>query len=287
MKYRQLGDLRLRRAVESILTADVSLFFSDKPRELWEPHFSWLCPDGLDKDAWRLHLPMQSYIVQTPRHNILIDTCVGSNKRLPRAPHWEGADHSSYERALKAHGLHYKDIHYVMCTHLHTDHCGWNTRLEDGTWVPTFPNARYIFSRTEYEHWDRNRNEIYEQNVQPIVERGLADLVNGSFDLNEFINIEPMPGHTPGHYVVNIRSNDQHAVVTGDLLHSPIQCIHPEWHNLYDWDKEQGAAARRSFLERYADTDTLVCTIHFPLPSAGRIRSEGRAFRFHPDQHDW
>jgi len=287
MKHKQIGDLRLMRAVESIWTAEVGFFFTDKPRELWEPHFSWLCPDALDKDRWQLHLPMQSYIVQTPHHNILIDTCVGSDKRLPRRPEWNGADHSAYVAALNAHGLRFEDIDFVLCTHLHTDHCGWNTRLFDGRWVPTFPNARYIFSRTEYEYWDENPNEIYEQNVRPIVERGLADLVIGDFDLNEFVNVEPMPGHTPGHYCVNIRSRHEHAVVTGDLMHSPIQCVYPEWHNNYDWDREQGARARRQFMERYAETDSLVCTIHFPLPSAGKLRRQGDSFRFVPDPHDW
>lgn len=287
MKYRQLGDLKLRRAVESILTADVNLFFPDQPRELWAPHLSWMCPDALDQHAWKLHLPMQSYIVQTPHHNILIDTCVGSGKRLPRSPHWEGADHSTYTRALNAHGLTFEDIDFVMCTHLHTDHCGWNTMKRDGSWVPTFPKARYIFSKVEYEFLDSNRNEIYEQNVKPIVERGLADLVSGHFDLNEHVSVEPMPGHTPGHFCVNIRSRHEHAVVTGDLVHSPIQCVYPEWHNSYDWNKEQGAASRRAFMERYAETDSLICTIHFPLPSAGKLRREGSSFRFQPDEHDW
>ena len=287
MKYRQLGDVRLRRAVESIFTSPVSDLFADAPRELWEPYLSWLCPSALDKDSWMVHMTMQSYIIQTPHHNILVDTCVGSDKRLPLRPHWDRADHSAYVRALNAHGLRFEDIDFVMCTHLHTDHCGWNTRLVDGSWVPTFPNARYIFSKAEYEHWEKNPTAVYEQNVLPIVERELADLVTGSFDLNEFINVEPMPGHTPGHCCVNVRSGDEHAVITGDLLHSPIQCVYPEWENIWDWDKAMGAAARRNFMERYADTSSLICTIHFPLPSAGKLRRTGDLFSFQFDPHDW
>ena len=229
MKHRQLGDLQLRRIVESIWNIDPGFFFTDKPRDLWEPHFSWLCPAALDKGSWQLQLPMQSYIVQTPHHNILIDTCVGSRKRLPRRPEWDGTTaHDGYVKALNTHGLRFEDIHFVMCTHLHTDHCGWNTRLAEGRWVPTFPNARYIFSKAEYEYLDRHKNEIYEQNVQPIVESGLADLVTGHFDLNEYVKVEPTPGHTPGHYCVHLRSKGEHAVVTGDILHSPIQCVYPE-----------------------------------------------------------
>jgi len=119
---------RLLRAVESIWEADVGFFFRDTAREFWQPHFDWMCPNALDAETLRLKMPMQSYIVQTPHHNILIDTCVGGLKNLPKYPEWNLNPHTRYTDALAAHGLGFGDIHYVMCTHLHTDHCGWNTK---------------------------------------------------------------------------------------------------------------------------------------------------------------
>ncbi len=174
-----------------------------------------------------------------------------------------------------------------MCTHLHTDHTGWNTKLEDGRWVPTFPNARYIFSKKEYEHWAQVDNYIYRSNVLPVVEAGRADLVQNDFALNDHVWLEPSPGHTPDHVCVHVQSQGERAVITGDLFHSPIQFVKPHWHNEIDWDKDLGAATRRRFMETHADTDTLICTIHFPLPSAGFFRREGEGFAFDYDTYDW
>lgn len=287
MKFRQLGDLRLRRVVESNWSAKIEFFFRETSREFWEPHLGWLAPGGFDVDAWKLRMPMQSYIVQTPHHNILIDTCVGGCKELPRFPEWHGNPHRQYVENLKAHGLTFEDIDYVMCTHLHTDHTGWNTRLEDGRWVPTFPNAKYIFSAKEYAHFERVSDGIFAQNVLPVMEAGQAELVRHDFALDDHVWLEPTPGHTPDHVCVNLESAGERAVIAGDLLHSPIQCLYPEWHSGPDVDKPLAAKTRRDFLERHADLGTLVCTIHFPLPSAGYFRRQGSAFRFEFDSHDW
>lgn len=287
MKSRMLGDIRLRRAVESIWTADVAYFFNDPNLGLWEPHLDWLCPDALDKEAWRLRMPIQSYIVQTQHHNILIDTCVGQHKDVPLYPEWHQRDHHRFVEALHAHGLTFEDIDFVMCTHLHTDHSGWNTRLKDGRWVPTFPNARYIFSKKEYDYWEGVGTPCFNQNVLPIHEAGRADLVANDFALDDQIWLESTPGHTPDHFCVNIQSKGARAIITGDLFHSPIQCVHPEMSNAVDWDKELAARVRQKFLEMHADTGTLVCTVHFPLPSAGYIRRHGQSFRFDYDEMDW
>ncbi|MEZ5884052.1 MAG: MBL fold metallo-hydrolase [Paracoccaceae bacterium] len=287
MAYRPLGNLRLRRVVESIWTADVDFFFKDTTPEDWAPHLDWLCPDALDRETWRLKMPMQSYVIQTPHHNIMVDTCVGAHKELPQYPEWHRNDHARFVTALNAHGLTFEDIDFVMCTHLHTDHTGWNTRLEDGRWVPTFPNARYIFSKKEYEHWAGVDNYIYRSNVLPVVEAGRAELVQNDFALDDHVWLEPSPGHTPDHVCVHARSQGEHAIITGDLFHSPIQFVKPHWHNAIDWDKDQGAATRLKFMETHADTDALICTIHFPLPSAGFFRRKGDGFAFDYDTVDW
>lgn len=287
MKYRQLGDLRLRRVVESIAPFEVGFFFEETSRAFWEPHLAWLAPGGFDPEAWKLLLPIQSYIVQTRHHNILVDTCIGGHKDLPNMPQWHDNPHHRYVENLKAHGLTFEDIDYVMCTHLHVDHTGWNTRLENGRWVPTFPNARYIFSKTDFEHFEALKQGAFVQNVLPIAEAGQADLVAGDFALDDNVWLEPTPGHTPGHVCVNLKSGEDRGVIAGDVMHSPIQCLHPEWHSGPDVDKPLAAQVRRDFMERHCDLGTLVCTIHFPLPSAGYFRRKGSVFEFDYDQNDW
>jgi glyoxylase-like metal-dependent hydrolase (beta-lactamase superfamily II) len=190
-------------------------------------------------------------------------------------------------RALASLELAPEDIDYVMCTHLHTDHVGWNTRLEGGRWVPTFPNARYVFSRKELEAWEKGNPKFtrhaLEDSVLPVIAAGQAQLVTNDFALDDEVWLEPSPGHTPDHVSVRLASNGHSAVMSGDLMHSPVQCLHPEWTAWPDWDADQAKRTRRTFMERYADTDTLVCTAHFPLPSAGRVVAAGDAFRFEPE----
>jgi glyoxylase-like metal-dependent hydrolase (beta-lactamase superfamily II) len=173
-----------------------------------------------------------------------------------------------------------EDIDYVFCTHLHSDHCGWNTRLRDGRWVPTFPNARYIFSKAEYAATAADGGAPFQQSVLPILEAGQAQLVELDYALDDEVWLEPATGHTPGHVVVNLKSEGRRAAMCGDLMHSPVQCPHPEWSPVWDRDPEAARITRRSFLERHCDTDTLVLTAHFPPPSMGRVVASGAAFMF-------
>jgi glyoxylase-like metal-dependent hydrolase (beta-lactamase superfamily II) len=185
------------------------------------------------------------------------------------------------------------DIDYVFCTHLHIDHTGWNTRLEGGKWVPTFPKAKYIFYRKEYEHWEKaaagpppyvHDPNVWRMNCQPIVEAGRAQLVDDTFSLDDTFFLSVTPGHTPHHCCVHIRSKGQEAIVTGDLMHHPLQCREPDWSTIFCWDKEMAASSRRSFLGKHAGTGMLVMPIHFPHPTAGRIEADGVRFRYRFDQ---
>lgn len=289
---RLIGDLKLSRVLEMIMPFERKKFFPDNTDEDWAPHRSWLEPDALDPATDSLMLPMQSYVVQTPDHTILIDTCVGNHKQRPTRPQWHLKNDGTYLAALQANGIDPAQVDYVMCTHLHSDHVGWNTRLDNGRWVPTFPNAKYIFSEKELSSWrdsghEKFSRDPYDDSVSPVVEAGLSQLVADDHVLNDFVRLEPTPGHTLGHVAVVLESAGAQAVMSGDLMHCPVQCVHPEWHPWPDWDPQMAAKTRRSFLERYADTDTLVCTAHFPLPSAGKIISQGEAFRFVYDTQKW
>jgi len=229
-----------------------------------------------------LILCFQSYIVRTPHHTILIDSCIGNDKQRPARPKWHMKSDDTYMRGLAAAGVTPADIDYVMCTHLHVDHVGWNTRLENGRWVPTFPKARYVFGKSEYDYWSEQNARTpvppFGDSVLPVVEANKADIVGDDFAIGDHVRILPTPGHTPGHVAFTFGKNKDTAVFSGDLMHTPLQTLHPELSPKFDVDPVQAAVTRRNFLERYCDTDTLCCTAHFPSPSVGKIRRKGNAF---------
>jgi glyoxylase-like metal-dependent hydrolase (beta-lactamase superfamily II) len=284
--FRQIGNHRLRRVLESVWTIDVGFFFRDARPEAWEPHLEWL-GDGIDPDGWTLRMPIQGFLVETPTQNILVDTCVGAHKHLPQRPEWNDQDHDGFLAALASHGLGPEDIDMVLCTHMHLDHTGWNTRLENGRWVPTFPNATYIFAEQELDYWIQNPTDVFRQNILPVLEAGQARRVAQDHALTEEIRLVPSPGHSPGHVCVEITSEGQSAVLGGDVMHSPIQCRFPEWHSGPDMDKAAAVQARLAFLNRYCGRNTLVCLAHFPLPSAGFIQPDEASYTFEFDRADW
>jgi glyoxylase-like metal-dependent hydrolase (beta-lactamase superfamily II) len=239
---------------------------------------------ALDPATGLVVLCIQSYIVRTPHHTILIDSCVGNHKERPARPFWHKREDPTYMRNLAAAGLTVDDIDFVMCTHLHVDHVGWNTKLENGQWVPTFPKARYVFAEQELAYWTaRNEQEPIApmvDSVLPIVAARRADIVRSDHALNEYVRLMPTPGHTPDHFAVALGKGKDSAVVTGDLIHSPLQARYPELAMFADVDRAQGVVTRRKFLEHYCDTDTLVCTAHFPSPSCGHVKRWDDGFRF-------
>ncbi len=189
-------------------------------------------------------------------------------------------------RALNAAGVGVDDIDFVMCTHLHGDHVGWNTRLENGRWAPTFANAKYLFSKKEYEYWDGVHRatplDPMAESVLPIIEAKKAELVTSDHELDDHVRLTPTPGHTPDHFAVCAGRGGDAAVFTGDLVHSPLQARYPDLVMRVDYDPQQASDTRRRFFERYCDTETLCCTMHFPSPSVGHIKRWGDGFRLDP-----
>lgn len=236
----------------------------------------WLRPSFVDERGYLLQR-IQCLVVELGGRRIAVDTCVGNDK--PRAnPGWNELQLPFLED-LAAAGFAPDTIDTVVCTHLHVDHVGWNTRLVDGRWVPTFPNARYLFCRAEFEHWRAtplHDGDVFGDSVAPIAEAGLADLVAPDHVVWQgdagTVQLDPTPGHTPGHVSVVIESGGERAVITGDMIHTPIQIADVDLSSDFDTDKAQAAATRRSFLERYRD-DTLVIGTHWGGPGAGRIRA--------------
>jgi glyoxylase-like metal-dependent hydrolase (beta-lactamase superfamily II) len=278
-----VGDLAIHRIIEqetSFLPA-LDMLPGLTPEMLGENR-AWLKKINALDDNDVLILCFQSYLVRTPHHTILVDTCIGNHKPRPNRPNWHQKTDETYLRALAAAGVSVGDIDFVMCTHLHPDHVGWNTRLDNGRWVPTFPNARYVFGKAEFEHWSTQNAKAevapFADSVLPVVEAGKAEIVSSDFAIGDHLRVLPTPGHTPGHVALAFGKGKDYAVCSGDLIHSPLQALHPELSPKFDVDPAQAAVTRRSFLERYCDTDTLCCTAHFPSPSAGRIRRRGNGF---------
>lgn len=280
-----VGDFRVDRILEQELPGfDPYEFFPTLTPELLEENRHWLEPLSLDPATGMLIFPMQSYLVRTGRHTILIDSCIGNHKHRPTRPLWHQKTDSTYMDALARAGVGVEQVDFVMCTHLHPDHVGWNTRLQDGRWVPTFPNARYVFSGKELAHWEARHAEAeipyMTDSVLPVVASGQVLQVTSDHQFEGGIHLEPTPGHTPDHFAVHLTSNGHDAVMSGDLIHSPIQCRYPQLLSRPDVDKEQGVATRRAFMERYCDTETLICTAHFHSPSIGHFTRHGDGFDF-------
>jgi glyoxylase-like metal-dependent hydrolase (beta-lactamase superfamily II) len=277
-----LGRLRVSIVVERAGPTRPTWLLPEAVPAAVECHRDWLAPHFLD-DKGRLLQSIHTFVVQAPGLTALVDTCVGNDKdRGGRAPFH--MMRTSFLEDLTAAGFPPESIDVVVCTHLHVDHVGWNTRLDGGRWVPTFPRARHLFARREWEHWSREDGEdtrrIMADSVKPVLDAGLADLVEMDHRISDEIWLEPTPGHTPGHVSVRLRSQGEDAVITGDLMHHPIQMAEPQWQTPFDSDAEQATKTRRAFCERYADGAVTVLGTHFNHPTAGRIVRRGETWRF-------
>ncbi|BAT60010.1 putative quorum-quenching lactonase YtnP [Variibacter gotjawalensis] len=281
----RVGDVTIHRIVEQEQPLfDAFKFFPDLTPEILAEN-AWLTPRFITADH-KLNLCVQSYLVQTPHHNILIDTCVGNHKPRP-APRqfWDMLDYPDWERNFAATGLTPNDIDFVMCTHLHIDHVGWNTKLDNGRWVPTFPKARYLFSDRELAYWtetareDATKAPWMADSVLPIVSAGQADQVKSEHQFSDLVSLFPTPGHTIDHFSVRVGREGADAIITGDMVHSPLQVKYPEFGMFSDYDSKQAGATRRKVFAACCDTPTLVCTAHFPSPSTVRIKRDGDGFK--------
>jgi glyoxylase-like metal-dependent hydrolase (beta-lactamase superfamily II) len=285
MQHIRLGDV----TIDSIIERDgpwrtPEAMFPTCDPDVARAHLSQMDPFVFDAASGKMIITYQTFVLRTPAHTILVDTCTGEDKNypppmdFPKQPWLDG-----FARL----GLRFEDIDYVFCTHLHIDHCGWNTRLLNGRWVPTFPKAKYIFHKREYDAWEavtaRGESppgDVWRMNCLPVVEAGQALLVGDDFALDDLITLTPTPGHAPCHCCININAGGQRAVVTGDLMHHPLQCREPDWSTIFCWDPALAAQSRRSFLTSVADTDTLLLPIHFAGPTAGRVQADGERFRY-------
>jgi glyoxylase-like metal-dependent hydrolase (beta-lactamase superfamily II) len=286
----QVGAVEISRIAEFELPMfDPAFIYPTLPPERVALHRSWLEPHLLDPASGRLIISIHCFVVKTRRHTILVDACSGNDKDRPSRPLFHRQNRPWLER-LAAAGFSPGEIDFVLCTHLHIDHVGWNTRLVGGRWVPTFPNARYLITRAEWDHWqDEDKRREYApddhiaDSVLPIIEARQAEFVAMDYAFDDEVWLEPSPGHTPGHVCVRVRSQGSEAAMSGDLMHTVLQCAEPEASSCFCVDPALSARTRRGFLERVADRPTLVLPAHFPTPSGGFVEPAGSGFRFRFD----
>jgi len=267
---------------------DLLGFFPGLTKEMFEANRSWLTPTFVDPQGPKLVLCIQSFLIRTSHHNILVDACVGNHKPRPTRPFWNMMNSDRFEKGLAAVDLTVGDIDYVMCTHLHGDHVGWNTRLDNGRWVPTFPKARYIMSGRELAHWTQRETENPQSvpwitdSVLPIVAARREQIVTSDFAFNENMRFIPTPGHTIDHFSVHVGRPGADALITGDMIHSPLQSKYPDLGMMADYDSKQAGQTRRQVFDRFSDERTVMFASHFPAPSTGRFRRAGDGYDFVP-----
>lgn len=282
MNQWQIGKVRITRIVELEVAGGTRFILPEATREACLP-ISWMKPHFMT-DEGRLIMSVHALVVDTGARRIVVDTCIGNDKER-NIPAWTNLQTSFLEDLTRA-GYARETIDTVMCTHLHTDHVGWNTMLVDGRWVPTFPNARYLLGREEWGYWSAldesgEMNEsVIADSVRPVVDAGLVDLVENDHVLCDEVWLEPTPGHTPGHVSVRIESEGERAMITGDFVHHPCQMARLDWASSADYDPEQARATRERVFAEQADADVLVIGTHFATPTGGHIKRDGDAYRF-------
>lgn len=275
----KVGDAAISVVTETELIATCEMFLRQPPSAL-DPYRGWLAPYLTDDGRFRMIV--QAFLVAVDGLRIVIDTCVGNGKDFgPHMVEFNGLD-TRFVEDLAAAGFPPDEVDYVICTHLHVDHVGWNTQLIDGEWVPTFPRARYVMSQPDLAYWREHEalHNPFAISVQPVVDAGLVDAVATDHRVSPSVALLPTPGHTPGHVSVHITSRGASAIVTGDMVHSPVQFARPEWSSVADTDRDEATRSRERLVEMAGGAPTLVIGTHFPPPTAGHLVHDGSGWTF-------
>lgn len=278
----QVGAARIVRVLDREAHLHLSNVLGDYDEQRLHEHRHWLPPQFLDdQDFYRL--AVQALLIESCGKRIIVDTCLGQHI-LPFDEAFKHVGHDFLDE-LAAEGFARESVDFVLCTHMHYDHIGWNTMREGERWVPTFPNARYLFARAEWDYYSQHDDFEYisvQDCVKPIIDAGLADFVDTDHRLTDEVSLVPTPGHTPGHVSVLIRSQGAEAFITGDMTHHPVQWAEPQWSCVSDKDRPRAEQTRRALRERLANSATLVIGTHFPEPCAGHVTvgADGARFKF-------
>lgn len=275
----KIGDIKITQLIELTDGSGALQVLPDATPENLDT-IPWLKPNFVSPEG-NLIMNIQMMIIETPDQKMVVDTCIGNDKAL-NMEGWANLQ-LPFLDDLKNLGHDPDSIDKVICTHLHVDHVGWNTRKVAGKWVPTFPNARYVMVDKEFDFWQSLEEDpfgdVFGESVKPVVDAGLADMVGSDHEVADGVFFESTPGHTPGHVSVHIKSQGEEAIISGDMMHHPCQIARPDWVTPFDADSPAACATRKQFLERYADKPVLVLGTHFANPVGGRIVRDGDTYR--------
>jgi len=242
-------------------------------REAWELHPELYADDG----GWRFHVHV--YVVRSEGRTFLLDTGIGPASAPAHA--WTGIE-GSLPTELADAGVDPLAIEFVLISHVHDDHLGWNVT---GAATPTFPNARYVINRADWELMadatDEEDREIFAAVLEPLQRGGVIDLSESAFEVTPELRLEHAPGHTPGHQVLAIDSASERALLSADLVNHPVQLHQPGLAGASDMDPERANATRISWLERIEREGPVVAPAHFAEPF-GRIVRNGTGRRWEP-----
>ncbi|MBP2299765.1 MBL fold metallo-hydrolase [Azospirillum picis] len=256
----------------------------------WDPavlaaHHDLMIPHCYDAEERRFIASIHSWVIRTRHHTILVDGCAGNHKWRPDLPRFHQLDTPFLARLAEA-GVRPEAVDFVLCTHLHADHVGWNTQLRDGRWVPTFPNATYVFSRAERDHWEGAAGHsgfnagVFTDSVLPVIEAGQATLAEEIGAIGDEIHFHPTPGHSVGHIAIELSAGGALGLFSGDIMHQPLQVVRPDWNSRFCEDARQACASRRWLLESAAERQATVFTAHFAASSAGTVTSGAAGFHW-------
>lgn len=287
MKIIRVGEAEIQRVEEMAHKWPMSALTEDESLLALNSH--WLAPHFIDADGY-WDMVFQSWVMVVDSRVIVVDPCAGNGRNFPAFPMFHMLDTPYIER-FETTGFRPEDVDFVFCTHLHCDHCGWNTQLREGRFVPTFPNARYIIVKREYDHWDPQRPGhvpvelnagVFENSVLPVVKAGLAEVVEDRYRLSESLMIEPAYGHTAGHSIMHLESRGEQAYFTGDAFHHPLELIYPELDQGAAEDFSQTLSTRRRLIQLFVENNALIIPAHFPAPHVGRLFADKRGMTFVP-----
>ncbi|MEO5841217.1 MAG: MBL fold metallo-hydrolase [Acidimicrobiales bacterium] len=275
----KVGDAVISVVAETELIASCETFIR-QPSTVLDRYRDWLAPYLTDDGQFRM--VVQALLVAVDGLRMVVDTCIGNNKDFgPKMTEFNGLD-TPFVDDLVAAGFAPEEVDYVVCTHLHVDHVGWNTQLVGGRWVPTFPRARYVMSQLDLAYWSERgeRYKPFAMSVQPVIDAGLVEAVATDHRISPSVALLPTPGHTPGHVSVHITSRGESAVITGDMVHSPVQFARPDWSSLADTDHDEAVRSRERLITMAGGGPILVIGTHFPPPTAAHIVHDGSGWTF-------
>jgi glyoxylase-like metal-dependent hydrolase (beta-lactamase superfamily II) len=284
-----LGDVTITRVMEYFGSVEMSpqTFFPDSPDGAWQRNEHWLAPDFVDPQTNVCVSAIQTWLLRSEGKTILIDTGVGNHKERPYSPVWSHLNTDFLGNLARA-GVRPEDVDLVVNSHLHVDHVGWNTYLDDRTWVATFPNATYLMPRADFDFWNpanghqprlgRGNQNVFEDSVAPVHQAGQTLLWDNSFRIDKNLKLDLAPGHTPGSSVVTLESGSDRALFVGDLLHNPLQIVEPDTNSCFCENPAEAKATRRRLLGRAADTNALVLPAHLGGHGGAEVVRDGSRF---------